>query len=127
MIRNRLLIHCSVRRVFSIMNISYNWLKEYVSFDLTPEKVSEILTSIGLEVEEMSVVEDIPGGLAGVVVAEVVECDIHPNSDHLHITKVFTGEGEPFQVVCGAPNVAKGQKVLLATVGSVLPTPDGEG
>lgn len=109
------------------MNISYNWLKEYVSFDLTPEKVSEILTSIGLEVEEMSVVEDIPGGLAGVVVAEVVECDIHPNSDHLHITKVFTGEGEPFQVVCGAPNVAKGQKVLLATVGSVLPTPDGEG
>ena len=94
------------------MNISYNWLKEYVSFDLTPEKVSEILTSIGLEVEEMSVVEDIPGGLAGVVVAEVVECDIHPNSDHLHITKVFTGEGEPFQVVCGAPNVAKGQKVL---------------
>ena len=109
------------------MNISYNWLKEYVSFDLTPEKVSEIFTSIGLEVEEMSVVEDIPGGLAGVVVAEVVECENHPNSDHLHITKVFTGEGEPFQVVCGAPNVAKGQKVLLATVGSVLPTPDGEG
>lgn len=109
------------------MNISYNWLKEYVSFDLAPEKVAEILTFIGLEVEEISVVEDIPGGLAGVVVAEVVECKDHPNSDHLHITKVFTGEGEPFQVVCGAPNVAAGQKVLLATVGATLPTPDGAG
>ncbi len=109
------------------MNISYNWLKEYVSFDLAPEKVSEILTSIGLEVEEVNVVEDIPGGLAGVVVAEVMECENHPNSDHLHITKVNIGEGEPFQVVCGAPNVAKGQKVLLATVGATLPTPDGEG
>lgn len=109
------------------MNISYNWLKEYVSFDLSPEKVSEILTFIGLEVEDMNLVEDIPGGLQGVVVAEVVECEAHPNSDHLHITKVYVGEGEPFQVVCGAPNVAKGQKVLLATVGATLPTPDGEG
>lgn len=108
------------------MNISYNWLKEYISFDLSPEKVAEILTFIGLEVEEISVVEDIPGGLEGVVVAEVLECDMHPNSDHLHITKVSTGEGiEPFQVVCGAPNVAKGQKVLLATVGTSLPAPDG--
>lgn len=109
------------------MNVSYNWLKEYVSFDLTPEKVSEILTFIGLEVEDMNTVEDIPGGLEGVVVAQVLECEPHPNSDHLHITKVSTGSGEPFQVVCGAPNVAKGQKVLLATVGAVLPTPDGEG
>ncbi len=107
------------------MNISYNWLKEYVSFDLAPEKVSEILTFIGLEVEEMETVEDIPGGLAGVVVAEVLECVDHPDSDHLHITKVSIGEGDPIQVVCGAPNVAAGQKVLLATVGTALPTPDG--
>ncbi len=107
------------------MNISYNWLKEYVSFDLSPEKVSEILTFIGLEVEEMETVEDIPGGLAGVVVAEVLECVDHPDSDHLHITKVSIGEGEPIQVVCGAPNVAAGQKVLLATVGTALPTEDG--
>ena len=70
------------------MNISYNWLKEYVSFDLSPEKVAEILTFIGLEVEEMETVEDIPGGLEGVVVAQVLECVPQPDSDHLHITKV---------------------------------------
>jgi len=108
------------------MNISYNWLKEYVDFNLEPAKVAEILTFIGLEVEEISTVEDIPGGLEGVVTAYVTECVPHPNSDHLHITKVTTG-GEPFQVVCGAPNVAAGQKVLLATVGALLPTPDGAG
>ncbi len=107
------------------MNISYNWLKEYLSFDLEPEKVSEILTSIGLEVESMESVEEIPGGLEGVVVAEVVECELHPDSDHLHITKVDAGDGELLQVVCGAPNVAKGQKVLLATIGTKLPTADG--
>ena len=73
------------------MNISYNWLKEYVSFDLAPEKVAEILTFIGLEVEDIEVVEDIPGGLAGVVVAEVLECEDHPDSDHLHITKLSVG------------------------------------
>ena len=82
------------------MNISYNWLKEYVSFDLSPEKVAEILTFIGLEVEEMETVEDIPGGLEGVVVAQVLECVPHPDSDHLHITKVLAAEGdEPLQVV----------------------------
>jgi len=108
------------------MNISYNWLKEYVDFEMDPAKVAEVLTFIGLEVEEISTVEDIPGGLEGVFTAEVLECVAHPNSDHLHITKVTTG-GEPFQVVCGAPNVASGQKVLLATVGAQLPTPDGEG
>lgn len=108
------------------MNVSYNWLKEYVSFDLSPERVAEILTFIGLEVEETTVVEDIPGGLAGVVVAEVMECVPHPDSDHLHITKVRISEdGEPLQIVCGAPNVAAGQKVLLATVGTSLPAPDG--
>ncbi|HIZ87556.1 MAG TPA: phenylalanine--tRNA ligase subunit beta [Candidatus Coprenecus pullistercoris] len=108
------------------MNISYNWLKEYVSFDLSPEKVADILTFIGLEVEEMSTVEDIPGGLEGVVVGHVLECVPHPDSDHLHVTKVLTADGaEPLQVVCGAPNVAAGQKVLLATVGTSLPAPDG--
>lgn len=107
------------------MEISYSWLKEYVSFDLAPERVAEILTFIGLEVEEMKVTEEIPGGLAGVVVAEVLSCVDHPDSDHLHITQVSVGSGEPLQVVCGAPNVAQGQKVLLATVGTKLLTPDG--
>lgn len=107
------------------MNVSYNWLKEYVSFDLPAEKVSEILTFIGLEVEDMQVVEEIPGGLAGVVVGEVLECDMHPDSDHLHVTKLNVGLNEPIQVVCGAPNVAQGQKVLVATIGTALP--DGNG
>ena len=108
------------------MDVSYNWLKEYVSFDLSPERVAQILTFIGLEVEEINIVEDIPGGLEGVVVAEVVECAPHPDSDHLHITKVRASQGgDLLQVVCGAPNVAAGQKVLLATVGTSLPAPDG--
>lgn len=108
------------------MEVSYNWLKEYVSFDLSPERVAQVLTFIGLEVEEIRTVEDIPGGLEGVVVAEVVECAPHPDSDHLNITKVRISEGgELMQVVCGAPNVAAGQKVLLATVGTSLPAPDG--
>ena len=107
------------------MNISFNWLKDYLKFDLTAEQVGAILTSTGLEVEHMETVEQIPGGLAGVIVAEVVECVAHPDSDHLHITKLNTGEPELLQVVCGAPNVAQGQKVLLATVGTELPTDDG--
>ena len=90
------------------MNISYNWLKEYVKFDLTPVEIEKILTSIGLEVEHFEEVEEIPGGLAGVVVAEVLECENHPDSDHLHVTKVNAGTGEPLQIVCGAPNVAAG-------------------
>ena len=102
------------------MKISYNWLKEYLECDLTPEEVSAALTSIGLEVDALEQVEEIPGGLAGVIVAEVVECVEHPDSDHLHITKLNTGAPELLQVVCGAPNVAAGQKVLLATVGTVL-------
>ena len=107
------------------MNISLNWLKDYLKFDLTAEQVGAILTSTGLEVEHMETVEQIPGGLAGVIVAEVVECTAHPDSDHLHITKLNTGAPELLQVVCGAPNVAQGQKVLLATVGTELPTDDG--
>ena len=107
------------------MNISFNWLKDYLKFDLTAEQVGAILTSTGLEVEHMETVEQIAGGLAGVIVAEVVECIPHPDSDHLHITKLNTGVPELLQVVCGAPNVAQGQKVLLATVGTELPTDDG--
>ena len=107
------------------MNISFNWLKDYLKFDLTAEEVGAILTSTGLEVEHMETVEQIPGGLAGVVVAEVVECVAHPDSDHLHVTKLNVGEPELLQVVCGAPNVAQGQKVLVATVGTELPTDDG--
>ncbi len=102
------------------MKISYNWLKDYLKCDLTPQETADALTSIGLEVDSLEEVETIPGGLAGVIVAEVVECTDHPDSDHLHITKLDTGEGDLLQVVCGAPNVAAGQKVLLATVGTVL-------
>lgn len=102
------------------MTISYNWLKDYLKCDLSPEEVAKALTSIGLEVDSLELREAIPGGLAGVVVAEVVECEDHPDSDHLHITKLNTGTGDLLQVVCGASNVAAGQKVLLATVGTVL-------
>ncbi len=108
------------------MTVSYNWLKDYLKFDLQPEKVAEILTSTGLEVEHIETVEQIPGGLEGVVVAHVLECTEHPDSDHLHVTKLDVGAGEPLQVVCGAPNVAAGQKVLLATVGTKLVNLQGE-
>lgn len=107
------------------MTVSYSWLKDYLKFDLTPEQVGVILTDTGLEVEHIETTEQIPGGLAGVIVAEVMECVAHPDSDHLHVTKLNTGAEELLQVVCGAPNVAAGQKVLLATIGTALP--DGEG
>ena len=102
------------------MKVSYNWLKDYLKCDLNPEEIAAALTSIGLEVDAVEEVEQIPGGLAGVIVAEVVECHDHPDSDHLHVTRLNTGTGELLQVVCGAPNVAAGQKVLLATIGTVL-------
>lgn len=102
------------------MRISCNWLRDYIECDLSAEQIAEALTSIGLEVDSLEQVEAIPGGLAGVIVAEVVECYDHPDSDHLHITRLNTGEQELLQVVCGAPNVAAGQKVLLATVGTKL-------
>ena len=108
------------------MTVSYNWLKDYLKFDLSPEKVAEVLTFTGLEVEHVETVEQIPGGLAGVFVGNVLECEMHPDSDHLHITKVDIGQEEPLQVVCGAPNVAAGQKVLLATVGTKLVSISGE-
>ena len=103
------------------MNISYKWLKEYIDFDLTPQQVSEALTSLGLEVGALEEVETIKGGLKGLVVGEVLTCEMHPNSDHLHVTTVDLGNGEaPSQIVCGAPNVAAGQKVIVATIGTKL-------
>ncbi len=102
------------------MNISYNWLKEYVSFDMTPEEVSAALTSIGLEVGSVEEVQTIKGGLEGIVIGEVLTCVEHPNSDHMHVTTVNLGSGDPVQIVCGAPNVAAGQKVVVATLGTRL-------
>ena len=108
------------------MKISYNWLKDYIKTDLTAEKAAEILTAAGLEIEGIEKVESIRGGLAGLVVAEVLTCTDHPDSDHLHITTMSVGDGgEPLQVVCGAPNVAAGQKVILAQIGTTL-YPSGE-
>ena len=103
------------------MNISYNWLKRYIALTDDAETVAKILTSIGLEVGTVEKVETIKGGLEGLVVGEVLTCVAHPNSDHLHITTVrLAPEAEPVQIVCGAPNVAAGQKVIVATVGTVL-------
>ena len=103
------------------MKLSYNWLKTYLKCDLTPEQVAEYMTSIGIEVDSVRMQEVIPGGLKGVVVAQVLTCEPHPDSDHLHVTTVADGSPEPVQVVCGAPNVAAGQKVLFARLGTVLP------
>ena len=100
------------------MKVSYNWLKEYLKCDLTPEQVAEAMTSIGIEVDAVEVQDR---GLDHVVVAQVLTCDAHPDSDHLHVTTVNDGSPEPVQVVCGAPNVAAGQKVLFAQLGAVLP------
>lgn len=103
------------------MNISYNWLKEYVDFDLTPDEVASALTSIGLETGSVEEVQSIKGGLEGLVIGEVLTCEPHPNSDHMHVTTVNLGDGgEPVQIVCGAPNVAAGQKVVVATLGTKL-------
>ena len=103
------------------MKLSYNWLKDYLECDLTPQQIADAMTDIGIEVDGVEEQEEIPGGLAGVVVAHVLECVEHPDSDHLHITKVDDGSPEPVTVVCGAPNVAAGQKVLFARIGTVLP------
>lgn len=102
------------------MNVSYNWLKDYVDFDLTPTQLADALTSIGLETGTVEEVETIKGGLEGLVVGEVLTCVSHPNSDHLHITSVDLGDENPVQIVCGAANVAAGQKVIVATVGTKL-------
>ena len=108
------------------MNISYNWLKEYIDFRLSPEELADALTSIGLEVGTVEEVESIRGGLRGIVIGKVLTCVEHPPSDHLHITTVDLGNGEPTQIVCGAPNVAAGQTVVVATVGTTLYDGDNE-
>lgn len=108
------------------MNISYNWLKDYLDFDLQPTQVADALTSIGLETGGVEEVQTIKGGLAGLVVGEVLTCEAHPNSDHLHVTTVNVGGGEPLQIVCGAPNVAAGQKVIVAVNGTKLYDGDKE-
>lgn len=108
------------------MNISYKWLKEYVDFSLTPQQVADALTSEGLEVDSLEEVPAIRGGLKGIVVGEVLECDPHPDSDHMHVCSVNLGEKEPVQIVCGASNIAKGQKVMVATMGCVLYDGDKE-
>jgi phenylalanyl-tRNA synthetase beta chain len=102
------------------MNISYNWLKEFVNFDLTPEETARVLTSVGLENGPYEEVETIKGGLEGLVIGEVLTCTSHPDSDHLHCTTVNVGGEEPLRIVCGAPNVAAGQKVVVATIGTKL-------
>src|SRR6476660_3020615 len=101
------------------MTISYNWLSEYLPEKLDPERLSTILTSVGLEVEKMEAFEEVKGGLRGLVIGEVLEASQHPNADKLKLTKVSVG-GEPLQIVCGAPNVAAGQKVVVATVGTTI-------
>ncbi len=108
------------------MNISYKWLKRYIDFDLQPKELAAALTSLGLECDTVEEVESIRGGLRGIVIGKVLTCEDHPNSDHLHITTVDLGNGEPTQIVCGAANVAAGQTVVVATVGTKLYNGDEE-
>ncbi len=108
------------------MNISYKWLKEYVDFDLSPQEVADALTSTGLEVDSLEEKQAVRGGLKGLYVGQVMTCEPHPNSDHLHVTTVDLGRGELQQIVCGAPNVAAGQKVIVADLGCVLYDGDKE-
>ncbi|MDB5144385.1 MAG: phenylalanine--tRNA ligase subunit beta [Mucilaginibacter sp.] len=110
---------------FDLMKISYNWLKQFIETDKTPEQISQILTGIGLEVEVLDKVQAIPGGLEGLVIGHVKESKDHPNSDHLHLTKVDVGTGTDLQIVCGAANVAAGQKVVVAVVGATVHPMEG--
>ncbi|MCQ2287184.1 MAG: phenylalanine--tRNA ligase subunit beta, partial [Bacteroidales bacterium] len=102
------------------MKISYKWLKDLLTFDLSAEETSVYLTDCGLEVEGIDTFETVKGGLKGLVIGEVLTCEAHPNSDHLHVTTVEVGREEPLHIVCGAPNVAAGQKVVVATIGTTL-------
>ena len=108
------------------MNISYNWLKDYLKLDITPEKLGEILTDTGLEVEGINKYESVPGGLSGLVVGHVKSVEKHPDADKLNITQVDLGQKELSQIVCGAPNVAEGQKVVVATPGNTIHPIEGE-
>ena len=107
------------------MKISYNWLKQFIKIDWDAEKTGDLLTDLGLEVEGINTYQSIKGGLKGIVVGHVVSCEQHSNADKLRVTKVDIGNGEPLQIVCGAPNVAAGQKVPVATIGTVLYDEDG--
>ncbi|WP_369993481.1 phenylalanine--tRNA ligase subunit beta [Winogradskyella sp.] len=108
------------------MKISYNWLKQFIKIDWDAEKTGELLTDLGLEIEGIEQYESVKGGLKGIVVGEVLTCEQHPNADRLKITTVNIGDDAPLQIVCGAPNVAKGQKVPVATIGTTLYTAEGE-
>ena len=108
------------------MTISYKWLSEYLPLSIDPERLSRILTSVGLEVEKMENYEEVKGGLKGLVIGEVLTAEQHPNADKLKLTTVNTGNGEPLQIVCGAPNVAAGQKVVVATVGTTIYPSSGD-
>jgi phenylalanyl-tRNA synthetase beta chain len=108
------------------MKISYNWLKQFVNVDWSPEKIGALLTDLGLEVEGIESYQSVKGGLEGIVVGEVLTCKQHENADRLKVTTVDIGIGEPLQIVCGAPNVAFGQKVPVATIGTILYTKEGD-
>src|SRR3954468_16396662 len=108
------------------MTISYNWLSEYLPGNINPQRLSEILTGIGLEVESLHEFETIKGNLQGLVIGEVVACEKHPNADKLKLTKVNIGNGRIANIVCGAPNVAIGQKVVVAPVGATIHPLHGE-
>ena len=108
------------------MNISYKWLHRFIDFNLDPRQLAAALTSLGLECDNVEEVESIPGGLKGIVIGKVLTCEPHPDSDHLHVTTVDLGEEQPSTIVCGAPNVAAGQTVVVATVGTVLKMGDKE-
>ncbi len=108
------------------MDVSYKWLKEYVDFDMTPDEVSKALTSVGLEVESLEEVQAIKGGLAGLVISQVITCEPHPDSDHMHICTVALGGGKVEQIVCGAPNCRQGLKTVAATLGTKLYDGDKE-
>src|SRR5690554_2868669 len=108
------------------MKISYNWLKEFININQSPDELSLILTDIGLEVEAVETIQSVPGGLAGLVVGEVLTCEQHPNADRLRVTTVDVGDEKVLPIVCGAPNVAAGQKVIVATVGTTLYPVEGD-
>jgi len=108
------------------VKVSYNWLKDYLDIDKPVDEVSEILTNLGLEVEKVEDFESIKGSLDGIIVGEVLSCKKHPNADRLKLTNIDLGEKGKFEIVCGAPNIEKGQKVPVATIGSVIYTNSGE-
>ena len=108
------------------MKISYNWLKQFIKTTWTPDEISELLTDLGLEVEGVTSFQSVKGGLQGIIVGEVLTCVQHPNADRLKVTTVNVGLENPLQIVCGAPNVAAGQKVPVATIGTTLYTEEGE-